>query len=199
MPQPNEPNTAAYDLWLFAANHAEIEWRVFVEDGQVCAQNTDEPIEQQPTHLTFNLPARDSLFLQGGRLIYCPVDDGWLVGFNRGEFGAALYWFSHDGERSYKISRHQIVEFIATPNGILAIEGLAHLCGSWGSLICISRQEGSDRWQADSIVELPFAPEACSPCSDGTILITLSNALVVVGSDRQIQTLLASTDWGNFY
>ena len=39
------------------------------------------------------------------------VDDGWLVGFNKGEFGAALYWFSADGKQNYKISDHQVWEF----------------------------------------------------------------------------------------
>jgi hypothetical protein len=198
VPHPSESDMLAYERWLCAANYAiDIEWRVFVNDGQVCAQLTNELLEQQPTYPNFTPPRRR--FYSQGRRIYCPVDDGWLVGFNNGEFGAALYWFSHDGERNYKISDHQVVDFISTPNGILAIEGLAHFWISEGSLISISRQEGSDRWQAHSIVELTFAPEACSLCRDGTILITLSDVLVVVGSDHQIQTLLASTDWGDFY
>jgi hypothetical protein len=91
------------------------------------------------------------------------------------------------------------VDFISTPNGILAIEGREHFWISEGSLISISRQEGSDRWQAHSIVKLPFAPDTYCLRRDGTLLITLSNALVAVGRDRQIQTLLASTDWGDFY
>ena len=32
------------------------------------------------------------------------VADGWLVGFNAGEFGGGLWWFSFDGKRSKRIS-----------------------------------------------------------------------------------------------
>jgi len=40
------------------------------------------------------------------------VDDGYLTCFNRGEYGGELYWFSKDGKKRYKISGHQIVQFI---------------------------------------------------------------------------------------
>src|SRR6187431_3613958 len=33
------------------------------------------------------------------------VDNGYLVGFNKGEFGGSLYWFSERGDTSYQISR----------------------------------------------------------------------------------------------
>jgi len=40
------------------------------------------------------------------------VEDGYLVGFHGGEFGGDLYWFSKNGQKKYKISGDNIVQFI---------------------------------------------------------------------------------------
>jgi len=127
------------------------------------------------------------------------VDDGWLIGFNQGEFGAELHWFSDDGKRNYKISDHQVVTFLSRADGIYAIEGLAHLGLSLGSVIRIARPKAGARWQASTFVKLPAAPYAVSTRRDGTMLVTLSNSLVSVGPDRKMETLLGDAPWGGLY
>jgi hypothetical protein len=136
-----------------------------------------------------------------GPSAFARVDDGWLVGFNHGEFGAALYWFSTDGNRNYKISDHQVVDFVPTADGILAVEGLAHMGTSRGSLIRIACVKGETQWKAKRLTELPFAPYAVSRRRDGELLITLSNSLVAVTphDPAKAVTLLANADWGHLY
>ncbi len=136
-----------------------------------------------------------------GPSAFARVDDGWLIAFNHGEFGAALYWFSRNGNQRYKISDHQVVDFISTPDGILATEGLAHMSSSQGSLIRIAREKGDKQWTAKSLVKLPFAPYAVSLRRNGILLITLSDALVAVtlGDKVKVETLLADADWGSFH
>ncbi len=194
---PPRTDRRAHSLWSYAANYSKIEWRVSSEGGRVQAQRK-EKAEQQPS-------ARPKFDPKAGQLrapsAFARVDDGWLIGFNHGEFGAALYWFSLDGNRNYKISDHQVVDFISTPDGFLAVEGLAHLGTSRGSLIRVTRAKGEKQWKAKSLVTLPFAPYAVSRRRDGALLITLSDSLVAVapGDRAKVQTLLADADWGGLY
>src|SRR5207244_13251840 len=111
---------------------------------------TSKPYPKSSPRLIF-VP-KDDHFVGAGAVQQ--VNDGWLVGFNQGEFGAALYWFSNDGQQKYKISDAQVVDFMRTPRGIIAIQGLAHLSISEGSLIDIARTSDSKRWHSTTIHEL---------------------------------------------
>lgn len=195
--RPPRNNRVERSLWRYAANYSSINWRVFVAEEKVQARRRSK--EDQPS------APRPDFAPNVGRLrkasAFLRVDDGWLVGFNQGEFGAALYWFSQDGRRNYKVSDHQVVDFVSTTDRVLAIEGLAHLGISRGSLIRIARANGAGPWMADSLTRLPFAPYAVSRRRGGELLITLSDSMVsVVPNDKpMVRTLLADADWGMLY
>jgi hypothetical protein len=134
-------------------------------------------------------------FSTGPETAFMRVDDGWLTGFNVGEFGAALYWFSRDGQQQYKISDHQVVDFLSRADGIYAIEGLGHMGESRGSLIRIFRAEPGGRWQVSTVVELPGDPCTVSSRRDGTMFITSPDSIVAVAPDRKVTTLLHDPRW----
>jgi len=188
---PPESNEDARMLWFSAASWSPHEWRVFAEDDRVCAQRTsanDTNRGERPTftpdiHLIGSLHPATS---------FAAVDDGWLIGCNGGEWGGQLYWFSKDGERNYRISNHRIVDFFFLPDGLYAIEGLAHMVMSEGSVIRIARPRPDARWEATTATKLPFAPDAISVRRDGTMLLTLSDSLVSISPDRTVHTLLLS-------
>jgi hypothetical protein len=182
-------------LWFSAANDSKYEWRVSLVDGQPRACLATEP-SQTPRNEPGFKPQAERFHRASA---FASVDDGWLVGFNDGEFGAALYWFSSDGKQNYKISDHQIVDFFSLPTGVHAIEGLAHLGLSQGSVIRIARPKAGERWQAGTFAQLPFAPYAISVRRDSFMLITLSDSLVSVDPDRAIQPLLSNAPWSGFY
>ena len=192
---PSESDQGARMAWSYAASYSKHEWRVFTKDGQPHAQLSNEILEKRPDRPSFTPEAGRCR----GTSAFAPVDDGWLVGFNQGEFGAALYWFSRDGKSSYKISDHQVVNFFSLSEGVHAIEGLAHMGLSQGSVIRIARSKDTELWQATSIAKLPFAPCAISVRRDGTMVITLSDSLVSIGSDHKIQTLLPDAPWRGLY
>ena len=217
---PAKSDRGAYMVWDYSANYSNLEWSVHSKNGVIHAQLDTEKTPDQPIFkptaeysdnswiCTFPTASKPPVQLnadQPGFKMYCAatsfaeVDDGWLVGFNKGEWGGALYWFSHDGTNGYKISDDQIVAFFSLPDGVYAIIGLAHLVMSEGSIIRITRQKFDTHWQATTFVKLPFAPYAVALRRDGTMLITLSNSLVSVGSDRKIQTLLAEVPWHGLY
>ncbi|HMJ64773.1 MAG TPA: hypothetical protein VK615_05435 [Candidatus Binatia bacterium] len=191
--QPSTNDQGSFWVWNYAANRSRFEWRVFQVDGRVHAQLTGEGFEKPKIQPKF--AAKAGRFRKA--TAFAEVDDGWLVGFNQGEFGAALYWFSSNGKENCKISNHQVVDFLNLSNGVHAIEGLAHLGISRGSLIRIARTSG--RWHAISVVKLPFAPYAVSVRKDESLLITLSDSLVAVGPDHKVDTLLGDARWGDFY
>jgi len=119
---------------------------------------------------------------------------GWLVGFNEGEFGAALYWFRNDGSRKYKVSDDQIVDFMATPTGIIAIQGLAHGL-DYGSVVELAKNPDTGRWGSKEQKILPQAPMSFVRSNDGRLFITLSDSLAVLTSDNKLEVLVKSTDW----
>jgi len=118
------------------------------------------------------------------------------VAFNRGEWGGALYWFSTDGKTNYKISDHQVVDFFLVGSRLQAIEGLAHMVLSRGSVIAIDRVAG--RWQATTAQALPAAPYAVVTTEEGAAYIVLSNAVVALRSGR-LETIIEETSWDGLY
>jgi len=193
-PPPASDPKARHD-WFLAANYSDIDWYVTANRGWVLA-------DQEKSTLPGSSP-RPAFLPEGGRFVggssFARVDDGWLVGFNHGEFGAALYWFSRDGKQNYKVSDHQVVDFYPLPNGIHAIEGLAHLGMSRGSIIRVDRPGSGARWQATRVTKLPFAPYAVSVRHDGTQLSTLSDALVSVDQDGHPVIVLSQPLWSGLY
>ena len=191
---PPESDRGDRMVWFYAASDSKHRWRVFMKDGQPLVQletNEPEKVEKKPKFI----PAAEKF---GGGSAFAEVDDGWLVGFNLGEFGAALYCFSHDGEQNYKISDHQIVRFFIRSDGVYALEGLSHLVISKGSMIRIARSDDGAHWQANEVVRFTSQPYAVSPRRDGTMLVTLKDALVSVDSQFNTHVLLADASWNYF-
>ena len=192
---PSASDRGARMVWSFAANYSHLNWRVFTRDGEVRARLGGEVPDIRPRQLSFTPEA--GKFRRASAA--ARVGDGWLVGFNEGEFGGALYWFSRDGKRSYPISDDQIVDFFSLADGIYAIEGLAHLSASLGSILRITRPKEGAPWRAQSVAVLPYAPYAVAVRRDGTAMITLSDSLVSVGPDLKVEALLPDAPWGALY
>jgi hypothetical protein len=181
--------------WDFAAGYSELSWHVYLDKARPYAKLINHPNDDSSDPPPFD--ARADKFRGAKR--FRQVDDGWLVGFNHGEFGAALYWFDRNGRHHYKISDDQVVAFFSLSDGIYAIEGLAHMGASCGSVIRISRPMIGVHWQATRVVRLPFAPSTVSVRRDDSMLITLSDSLVSVGPDHQIRTLIPDAPWQGLY
>ena len=192
---PSASRSGERMAWFFAAAYSNLEWRVYLDDGKPSASHSRASSNSRTERPQF-VPKADQVH-GGGRS--AKVADGWLVGFNQGEFGATLYWFSDDGAHNYKVSHHQVVAFVTLPDGIYAVEGLVHLGISRGSIIQVARTKAGDHWEATTIADLPFALYAVVLRHEGTMLITLSDALVSFGADRKVHTVLADAPWGGLY
>src|SRR5688572_15486673 len=82
---PSDSNEEARGLWSYAANYSRHEWRVYADRGQIYAHLTTEKSPAQRELPKFTPKVR--LFEDASA--FARVDDGWLVGFNKGEWGGA--------------------------------------------------------------------------------------------------------------
>ena len=192
---PPKSRPGDWMVWSCAANYSPINWQIKRDENVIRATATSNPVAQSSPRPNF-IPKAEQ-FVGAGAVQQ--VDDGWLVGFNDGEFGAALYWFSNDGRRNYKISDDQVADFMRTQRGIIAIQGLAHLGISEGSLIGIARSSDTKRWRSKTIQKLPEAPEAFVRLSNGTLIVVLSDSLVSFSPDYEMTVLIKCADWGSLY
>ncbi|MFY2763380.1 hypothetical protein [Arenimonas sp. MALMAid1274] len=190
------PSTAAVAdrrVWLLAANGSPLDWEVTREGGSILAKPYEASLREAETAVQLPFVPKAEAF--HGAQQARKVSDGWLVVFNRGEFGGALYWFSPDGERNYRISPHQVVDFFLVGKRLHAVEGLAHLGLSRGSVIALDRVKG--QWQASTVAELPAAPYAVAP-QGGAVHLVLSSSVVTL-RDGRIETVLPETPWDMLY
>jgi hypothetical protein len=183
---PNNPDT------LNKLGFSPADWTVFLENDKVRVANSTQfkNLAQLPFSIKGSKKEQINLI---GRQSFIKVADGYLVGFYRGEWGGYLYWFSNDGKQYYKISDHEIVQFIMRENRIYAIEGLAHLDNSEGSILNIVKN--NDRWIAQTYLKLNAAPEAIGLDRRNNLIIVTSKSLLSLDIDAKIKTLIETGIW----
>ena len=115
-----------------------------------------------------DLRSRNRWFQLPARL--ARVKDGWLAGYDAGEFGAELWWFSTDGSKKYKVSDDQINQFLVDGENVYAAEGLSHLSTSAGSITMLSRK--NERWVATTLAKFDlFEPQAVVKMKNSDLLV----------------------------
>ena len=195
-PVPAPPRTSyeAHGVFFQRANFANVEWTVERQGQKVTAilgnGMVETPAAERPA-FDMAMPLGSNPEVLPSRIL--KVSDGWLAGYNRGEFGAFLWWFSTDGKKRYKISDHQINEFIIHHERIFAVEGLAHMGLDDGSLIEISQK--AMKWTADIFVELPECADAITILKDDRFCIATSSMLLAVSLDKKTELLVSRSDW----
>ncbi len=85
-------------------NMGSSDWRIYSEGKEIFATDDRYFISEK---LPFELNKECSL---GGRQTILKVNDGYLVGFDRGEWGGGLFWYDAKGSNCYKISSEQVVK-----------------------------------------------------------------------------------------
>lgn len=104
------PRPKALSDERLAAQNDEHEWVVTLgEAAPRVGLLGREP--ENPTPLPFEIEPGSAKEGLSGTRKSIRVEDGWIVGFNAGEFGAGLWWFSPDGKTRRKISSHHVIEF----------------------------------------------------------------------------------------
>jgi hypothetical protein len=195
--------------WLVANNDTQHEWVVFLRGDRPSARlravkrEAGSPYPQRQESyppMPFAIhqgSAKDGL---AGEWFSVRVSDGWVIGFNAGEFGAGLWWFSPDGKERYKISGDQVIGFFKTDALLLALEGIAHGTTSRGRIVRLAKGEDG-LWHSEHFADLKGAPETAVISSDGTTLTvaTHDRLLRVHVGARKLDVLLDGAFWGGLY
>lgn len=182
---------------LWKANHSKEHWVI---------TKTNESIKIKPNDFNYfkgdSLPfgqkeVAKKLNNQYSIRAVKKVQDGYIIGLNKGEFGGGLWFLSADGKSSYEIIPyrriHQIFEF---NNKLFVIEGLAHLGSNNGNLLEL-RKEGN--WQVSQTYKLPGAPRFIIEEKDNILIVTSEYLMSFNKYKKLNQVLKAPFYWGSLY
>lgn len=191
--RPAPSNWEAHQTFFKKANASDHKWKVRKEgDKVVVAPDAWGAAEKKKI-----LPAFDTTQQLSNRkakaALAMKVRDGWIAAHNEGEFGSAVYWFNEDGSKSKKLSDHRINQFMTEGERIFAVEGLAHLGMSKGSMIEISL--GTSDWRVSEFIPLPEAGQAIARISEGDYVIVTTSMLLRVNLNKELKIIVPNGEW----
>jgi hypothetical protein len=124
------------------------------------------------------------------------LQNGWLLGFDGGEFGGGL-WFAGDDGATQMLSSENVHGFVETSQGILVLAGLAHLTLDSGKVFIVPYSVNSPR-DLKILVELDGAPQAFIKVSDDVMLVVTTQGISRISSSGAVEPLL-HRDLGQLY
>ncbi|MDR2148790.1 MAG: hypothetical protein LBE91_20305 [Tannerella sp.] len=172
---------------IMGYNSADKEWVVYLDSNEVRAVN-DRSYTYRRNFANKKLPFEIE---QLGVSDVIQVTDGYLVAFDRGEWGGGLFWYSKNGKKNDEIVNSMfsspVVQFVKRDNRIYAITGLAHLGMSFGNIIEIKRER--EKWILEEFVKLPDAPNTIQLDSKDNMLVFTCSGLYSIDREANLDTL----------
>jgi hypothetical protein len=139
---------------------------VSLEDGSVHIgrpSDSDEEAQQSPLPQYLKL-SKEMI----GRRSVLRTADGWLVGFDAGEFGGGLWWFNNEGDENRKLLSENVHAIYQTTDGVFVLVGLAHLSLDDGKIYKFT--DAADEVSVTQLADLGGSPEASTVDADGSSL-----------------------------
>lgn len=169
---------------LRCANYALDEWRVSIDAGALVF--TESKNHEPDTGPALPFTPQQQTVTRGRRHVLA-VPDGFLVGFDAGEWGGSLFWFSPDGAQQVKLADENVHGLVPMgPDLVGSIEGLSHLSLSEGNVRWIERSAAG--WRAGAPTALDAGPSTFVAARDAIYVLT-TKSLVRVGKDRKAVTI----------
>ncbi|MFT6792098.1 MAG: hypothetical protein ACJAR1_000077 [Rubritalea sp.] len=181
---------------LNLANYSNHHWCVKKSGEIVSAQLCSG--ENQPT-LFPKFDTKIQLYKNSSKVppsLIHKVTKGWIIAYDEGEFGAAVYWFNEDGSKKQHISDLHINGFQREGKRILAITGLAHMGSTRGSLVEFKLNDKG--WKLTELIKFPASAEAIARVKKDDYIIITTYSLLRINPKNQVKTLI-KTDWGGLY
>jgi hypothetical protein len=124
------------------------------------------------------------------------LQNGWLLGFDGGEFGGGL-WVARDDGATQMLSGENVHGFAETTQGILVLAGLAHMTLDSGKVFIVPYSVRSPR-DLKILVELDGAPQAFTKVADDVMLAVTTHGVSRISSSGASERLL-HRDLGQLY
>lgn len=166
---------------------------VYLKDNQVRSSRTLQDSTRQKSPFNFSPSGFNQNMTMSGKKSVIKVSNGYLIGFDNGEFGGSLYWFSEDGKQSRLVSNHSVKSFLKVDNKIFALEGLDHMGVDRGSILSISLSAGN--WVADNYVKFPNDPKAIGNDSKGNLIVVSGSSILSISNATTITVLNSFEEW----
>lgn len=106
-------------------------------------------------------------------------DDGLLVAFDRGEFGAVIWWVPSTGKEPSLVSREHLLAFVSTRRGLFGVTGYSHLTKSEGKILQFIKLP-EKKWTVVPTLDLGSAARAIFRTAEDELLIAAHVGLLKV-------------------
>lgn len=116
---------------------------------------------------------------------------GVLLGFDGGEWGGSLRWYSENGALKQQLLDSNVVAILPAFGQFVALTYVGH--GSHGRVVEV--RDGAGRFDIGRAIDLPRPPYAGGVEADGTILVVTGEGLFRLSPDLQITQLLEANWW----
>ncbi len=122
------------------------------------------------------------------------VNNGWLAGSNRGEWGGELVFISDNDDEPQYILKENIEDIYFVDGNYIAITGLAHLTMNSGMIYKLHRDEDG-HWNSKPWINLPGSPRSSWFVESGELLInTYGGGSLLLSSDGSFRMAKCSID-----
>jgi ligand-binding sensor domain-containing protein len=177
---------------FLCANYSSREWHVNAKSGTL--QISTSAVEERP-----ELPPNFQSKVGGkGRTVAAKTSDGWLIGFDAGEFGGGLWWASEDGLRKKKLSDENIHVILPRGDELLVFAGLAHMTLDEGRVYAYRTGGPSDQ-RLVALADLGSAPNAALIDKNGNVLIAAQTRVIAIDRSNHVRLLYQDSEMGALY
>jgi hypothetical protein len=135
----------------------------------------------------------DAIIAEAGRVRegqkypdYLEVENGTIVGFNKGEFGGWIVFMPNDGPL-YEILNENFRGFYTIGDKIYVLTGLAHMVSDYGSIYELTFVK--NKWTAREILDIGNCPAIFLLVNDELYIATYDDTLLII-KDGKISNIL---------
>ena len=162
------------------ASYSGVEWSVSAPSGDLEVSALARADAVDPLPFTYG---RDPD--RAGNRHALRMKDGWFAGFDAGEFGGGLWWFSSSTRQPVRVRpphassardgahlSENVRGFAQHPDGPLVFMGLDHLSGRSGHIFALRQARGA--WELQPFAVLDASPAAWVVSGDRAWVLTES-------------------------
>ncbi len=125
-----------------------------------------------------------------GQQHYKKLDEGWLIGSNKGEWGGSLFWVAENLKEYKNLGNANVNKIFNWEDKIFFLEGVSHLNLSEGHLIEIQKD-----LKLDTLVTFPESPYNSVVSPDGFLYVITDFKLFKVDKTGNYSQLYDFSYW----
>jgi len=119
---------------------------------------------------------------------FVATSNGFLVGYNSGEWGGGLYSYAKSGELLQELLAENVIRIVKVRDGYLVVTGIAHMFTDRGEAFFLKR-DGGGGWRVDYRLDLTGAPTAFLDESESSMLVATHDRILRVTNGRRVEVL----------